>query len=62
MHRLLLLLPFFALLSVPFYNRAEPEFLGFPFFYWFQFAWVPLTSLITYLVYRRDKEIETKNG
>ncbi|MBC7387084.1 MAG: DUF3311 domain-containing protein [Cryobacterium sp.] len=55
---LLLLLPFLGLLSVPLYNRADPEILGFPFFYWFQFAWVPVTSLLTYFVYRRDKKIE----
>src|SRR6202008_607704 len=31
---LLLLLPFVALLWVPFYNSIEPTLLGFPFFYW----------------------------
>lgn len=51
----LLLLPFVALLWVPFYNDAEPSFAGFPFFYWYQFLWVPLTSLIIFLVYRRIK-------
>ena len=49
---LLLLLPYAGLLWVPFYNRAGPDLLGFPFFYWYQFAWVPVTSLIIYLVYR----------
>jgi hypothetical protein len=53
--QLLLLLPFIALLWVPFYNDAEPSFMGFPFFYWYQFLWVPLTSLIIYVVYRRTK-------
>jgi len=51
----LLLLPFVALLWVPFYNDAEPSFGGFPFFYWYQFLWVPLTSLIILVVYRRIK-------
>lgn len=51
----LLLIPFVALLWVPFYNDAEPPFMGFPFFYWYQFLWVPLTSLIIYVVYRRVK-------
>jgi hypothetical protein len=51
----LLLLPFIALLWVPFYNDKEPAIAGFPFFYWYQFLWVPLTSLIIYLVYRRTK-------
>ncbi|MCP3388418.1 DUF3311 domain-containing protein [Bradyrhizobium sp. CCGB12] len=52
MIRLLLLLPFIGLMIVPFYNIREPHLFGFPFFYWYQLAWVPLTSLITYIVYR----------
>ena len=52
MIRLLLLLPLVGLLSVPFYNVRDPVLLGFPFFYWYQLAWVPLTALITYVVYR----------
>ena len=51
----LLALPFIALLWLPFYNDVEPSLLGFPFFYWYQFMWVPLTSLLIYLVYRRMK-------
>jgi hypothetical protein len=50
--RLLLLLPFVGLMIVPFYNIREPQLFGFPFFYWYQLAWVPLTSLLTYIVYR----------
>jgi hypothetical protein len=51
--KLLLLVPFAALLWLPFYNDARPSLFGFPFFYWYQFLWVPLTSLILYLIYRR---------
>lgn len=50
--RILLLVPFLGLLWVPFYNSAEPALFGFPFFYWYQFAWVPITSLLIWLVYR----------
>ena len=50
-----LLLPYIALLWLPFYNAREPSLAGFPFFYWYQFAWVPLTSLLIYLVYRKVK-------
>jgi hypothetical protein len=50
-----LLLPYIALLWLPFYNAKEPSIAGFPFFYWYQFAWVPLTSLLIYLVYRKTK-------
>jgi hypothetical protein len=52
MRWLLLLLPFVGLLWLPFYNATEPRLLGFPFFYWYQFAWVPVTSLLIYIVYR----------
>ena len=49
----LLLLPFAGLLWVPFYNHPTPELFGFPFFYWYQLAWVPVTSLLLWLAYRR---------
>jgi hypothetical protein len=49
---ILLLLPFIGLLWVPFYNGALPELLGFPFFYWYQLAWVPVTAVLTWIVYR----------
>lgn len=53
--KLILLLPYIALLWVPFYNGSEPALLGFPFFYWYQFLWVPLTSLLIYVVYKVAK-------
>ena len=49
---LLLLIPYVALLWLPFYSDAHPSLMGFPFFYWYQLLWVPLTSLILYVVYR----------
>lgn len=52
MMKLLLLLPFLGLLWVPFYNLQTPELFGFPFFYWYQLAWVPLTMLLTWFVYK----------
>lgn len=48
----LLLLPFIGLLWVPLYNFAEPHLLSLPFFYWYQFAWVPISSFLVWLVYR----------
>jgi hypothetical protein len=53
--RLLLLLPFIGLLIVPLFNSETPEFAGFPFFYWYMFAWVPVTSLLIWLVNRNKK-------
>lgn len=49
---LLLLIPYIGLLWVPFYNQREPALWGFPFFYWYQLIWVPITALLTWLVYR----------
>ncbi len=49
---LLLLVPYLGLLWVPFYNTAQPDLFGFPFFYWYQLLWVPITSLLIWLVYR----------
>ena len=51
----LLLLPFIGLLFVPFFNMAEPSLFGFPFFYWYQLAWVPVSSLLTWLVWRSTR-------
>jgi hypothetical protein len=56
--KFLLALPFIGLLWVPFYNSPFPMLFGFPFYYWYQFAWVPLTSLLIWIVYRHN----AKNG
>lgn len=50
--RALLALPFVGLLGVPFYNQATPTLFGFPFFYWYLLGWVPLTSLLIWIVHR----------
>jgi Protein of unknown function (DUF3311) len=51
----LLLLPFVGLLIPPIYAHEDPELFGFPFFYWYQFAWVPISVAITYFVYSRTR-------
>ena len=53
--RLLLLLPFIGLLAVPLFNTETPEFAGFPFFYWYQMLWVPLTVILTVVVYLKTR-------
>jgi hypothetical protein len=55
---ILLLLPFVGLLWVPFYNFQDPALFGFPFFYWYQLAWVPISSVLIWLVYRSRKPDE----
>ena len=56
MRQLLLLVPFVGLLWMPFYNFSEPRIWGFPFFYWYMFAWVPVTSFIVWIVWQGEKK------
>ncbi len=51
----LLALPYLGLLFPQLYSRATPALMGFPFFYWYQFAWVILASAILGIVYRKTK-------
>jgi len=43
----LLMIPIVGLLWVGSYARVEPVVAGFPFFIWYQFAWVFLCSACT---------------
>lgn len=52
--RWLLLIPYIGLVLPVFYSRQSPELFGVPFFYWYQFAWVFLTSALTAVVYWTD--------
>jgi hypothetical protein len=54
---LLLAIPFAGLLYPPLYARHDPELFGFPFFYWYQLAWVPVTALLTVVVYRKARAV-----
>ena len=49
---LLLVIPIFAILWVPFYAREEPAWMGIPFFYWHQTLWVVLSTATMGVVYR----------
>ena len=48
----LLAIPIIALMLVGTYAKDEPRLGGFPFFMWYQFLWVFVTSLFTYGAYR----------
>jgi hypothetical protein len=52
---LLLLLPLAGLMYPPLYASETPELFGIPFFYWYQLAWVPVTSVLTWIVYRKTR-------
>lgn len=51
----LLLVPWIAMVWVPSYNRVDPQLWGFPFFYWYQLAWVLGSAVVTALVYYRTR-------
>ena len=50
--RLLLLIPFIAMIWVPSYNSVEPMLAGVPFFYWYQLLWILLGAVLIVIVYR----------
>ena len=52
---IVLALPYLGMCFPRLYARATPALFGFPFFYWYQFAWVVLTSVLLYIVYRQFK-------
>lgn len=47
----MLILPAIALAFPAVYSRATPQLFGFPFFYWYQIAWILLSALLTAIVY-----------
>ena len=59
---ILLLAPFVALLWVSSYAKDKPRLWGFPFFYWYQFVWVLLASLLTYAAYRLVRGTERQRA
>jgi hypothetical protein len=52
---LLLLLPYLGLCFPQIYARSTPALWGFPFFYWYQFAWVIAASILLAVVYKKLK-------
>jgi uncharacterized membrane protein len=52
--KLLLLLVFVVTLAVPVFNKTGPALFGFPFFYWYQMAAVPVSSLFIFIVFRAE--------
>lgn len=49
---ILLVTPIVALMWVGHYTKETPRLAGFPFFFWYQFAWVFLCSAMTYAAHR----------
>ncbi len=60
--RILLIIPFVAVLWVPFYDRTEPRVLSFPFFYWYQLLWVVLSVGVIGIVYLLEHRTPAHGG
>jgi uncharacterized membrane protein len=41
------------------YDSVTPALWGFPFYYWFQFAMIPVVSLLTFIAFRLS-EVATR--
>ncbi|MER5908985.1 DUF3311 domain-containing protein [Streptomyces sp. NPDC001982] len=55
---LCLVVPFVAMLWVGSYAKTDPTFIGIPFFYWYQMAWVLISTALTmtaYQLWQRDQ-------
>jgi membrane protein implicated in regulation of membrane protease activity len=47
-----LLIPLVALMWVGSYAKVTPRLWGIPFFFWYQFLWVLICSVLTYTAHR----------
>jgi Protein of unknown function (DUF3311) len=57
----LLIVAISGTLWVPIYARSGPELGPFPFFYWYQLIWVPLTAVILWICYLLLKTKPSQN-
>jgi hypothetical protein len=48
---LLFIVQWIVALWPPFYNKAEPTWIGIPFFYWYQLLWIIIGAVFTGIVY-----------
>ena len=53
--RLLLIVPFIAMLWVSSYNSVEPMVAGIPFFYWYQLLWILISAVLIGFVYAMER-------
>jgi hypothetical protein len=59
---LVLLIPPVVLpLWVPLYDKTDPTLWGFPFFFWFQFALILVSAVMTVIVYLLSQVAERKD-
>jgi membrane protein DedA with SNARE-associated domain len=58
----LLLVGIAGTLWVPIYARAGPKLGPFPFFYWYQLIWVPVTAALCWVCYLLLKNKPGRGG
>ncbi|MFI9614642.1 DUF3311 domain-containing protein [Streptomyces sp. NPDC052023] len=62
---LCLIAPFASMLWVSSYAKTDPTFIGIPFFYWYQMAWVVISTgltMIAYWLWQRDQRARKAQG
>jgi hypothetical protein len=52
---LLLLVPLVGVLIPSFYNKLDPALGDMPYFYWYQLLWIPISVVLTIVVYRATR-------
>jgi hypothetical protein len=58
-----ILLPAVVLpLWVPLYDKTDPTLFGFPFFFWFQFALILLSAVLTSVAYGLALLVDRRRG
>jgi hypothetical protein len=55
--RVLLLLPVIGTLWVPWFAQSRPALFGFPIFYWYLMAWVPVGAACTAIEYLTTRKL-----
>ncbi len=56
----LLIVPLLGTMIPWIYNTRDPELFGVPFFYWYQMLWIPVSVLMTTIVYRATSRRRTR--
>jgi hypothetical protein len=52
----LLAIPLIGTLLPFFYNSVSPELGGMPFFYWYQMLWIPISVVLTWIVFKATRK------
>jgi hypothetical protein len=59
---IILIPPVVLPLWVPLYNKTDPKLWGFPFFFWFQFALIIFSAIVTALAYVLSLAADRRTG